>query len=102
MKDLQFDIITREIVMVNNDFATTKNPSIQNGGILLYSKGANPLLPLFGIGLIPEVIEGNAKVLTYEMNRWKFQAVQDGATLAQWSAIPGARNTNTEIDISYI
>lgn len=102
MQDLQFDIVTRELVMDKNDFVITKNPSIQNGGNLLYSRGANPLLPMYGIGLIPEVIEGNAKVLTYEMNRWKFQAVQDGATLAQWTATPGQRNSSTEIDISYL
>lgn len=102
MQDLQFDIVTRELVMKNNDFVLTANPSVQNGGNLLYSRGANPLLPMFGIGLIPEIIEGNPKVLTYEMNRWKFQAIQDGATLAEWTATPSARNSTTLTDISYI
>lgn len=102
MQDLKFDIVTRELVMKNNDFVLTPNPSIQNGGILCYSRGANPLRPTFGIGLIPEVIDGNPKVLTYELNRWKFQAIQDGATFAEWTADPSARNSDVDTKISYL
>lgn len=102
MNDLEFDIVTRELVMVKGDFATTTNPSVQNGGSILYSRGANPLAPMIGIGLIPEVIEGTPKVLTYELNRWQSMAYADGATLAQWTAIPSPRNSDVLTDISYL
>jgi hypothetical protein len=89
MQDILFDITTREIVLIgagdNSDFETTGNPSIQNGGILLYSRGANIDLPMVGIGLIPDVINGPVSDFTFEMNRWRAQAIADQATLARWT-----------------
>jgi len=103
MKDIAFDIGTREIVMKNNDFATTANPSVQNGGIILMSKGANPRVPWKGIGLLPGIIEAASTVLTYDMNRWKAQVINDGATLAKWSAKVSSKGVaDFKTDINYL
>lgn len=103
MQDLHFDLPTRELTMKNNDFVLTANPSVQNGGNLLYSKGANPELPMFGIGLIPDVINGPTRGLVFQLNRWKAQAILDGATLAEWSGVNTSQTTaNFEVDISYL
>lgn len=101
MNDILFDVSTREIVMVGNDFAQTPDPSVQNGGILLYGRCFNPLLPMFGIGLTPEIINGNTRDLTYEQNRWVSQAVLDGATIASWSGTTTPQNANIVNNISY-
>lgn len=103
MLDIKFDIATREIVIKDNDFALTDNPSVQNGGIIEVSKGANPLQPMLGIGLLPGIIGGPVRRLTFEMNRWRSQVVNDGATLAVW--IPGpmiGKNAKVETKISYL
>ena len=102
MDDILFDITTREIVLRNNDFDTTDNPSVQNGGILLYGRGMNPLLPMYGIGLIPEVIDGNTRDLVYELNRWQAMALLDGATLAKWSANGALYQGNFIVDVNYL
>lgn len=100
--DLQFDVVNRELIMKNNDFATTTNPSVQNGGILAYSRGANPLAPMFGIGLVPQVINGPAPNLAVELNRWVVQAFQDGATLCKWTGQAVAREADVDLKISYL
>jgi len=82
---IKFDPVTREVVRKNNDFVLTTNPSDQNAGIILFSKGAFPLTPMLGIGLVPQVINGPVPVFTFEMNRWQFQMINDGATFARWS-----------------
>lgn len=102
MNDIAFDITTREIFMQKDDFLTTTNPSVQNGGILLYGRGMNPLLPMFGIGLIPEVIEGNTRDFTYELNRWQAMAILDGATLAKWTASGLGYQGKDEILVNYL
>jgi len=100
MKDILFDITTREIVMKNNDFATTENPSVQNGGIILYSQCANPLVPMMGVGIL-NIINGNMTKAAYELNRWQAQAKTDGATIATWTAEPIGGSANIHTDISY-
>lgn len=87
MNDIIFALATREIVLKNNDFATTENPDVQNGGILLYGICINPYLPIFGVGLTPDVINGNRKNFIVQLNRWQQQAYQDGATIARWSLL---------------
>lgn len=93
MNDIAFSIVTREIGMANNDFAVTDNPSVQNGGILLYAPCFNLVLPIFGVALVPQVINGARRDLVFTLNRWQQQCYQDGATLAQWSLkqLPGTQ-----------
>lgn len=98
--DILFDISTREIVFKNNDFATTKNPSVQNGGILLYGKGVNALSPMLGIGIL-EIINGNMTNGAFELNRWQAQAKLDGATIAAWQAEPLNGSANILTEVSY-
>lgn len=90
MLDINFDITTREIVMKNNDFTTTENPSVQNGGNILYSRCANSLQPMTGIGIL-EIIGANGSKAAFEMNRWQAQTLNDGATIAKWASkmLPG-------------
>jgi hypothetical protein len=87
MYDIAFDITTREIIMKGNDFFTTINPSNQNGGNILYSRCANPLAPMTGIGIL-EIIGANGSKAAFEMNRWQAQTLNDGATIAKWKSSP--------------
>lgn len=100
--DILFDIGTREIVMKNDDFATTDNPSVQNGGIIEAGKGFNPENPLLGIGLLKGLQGANAQRLTFDMNRWKSQCINDGATLARWTGTMNFGKANVQSEISYI
>ena len=96
MQDLQFDIINRELVMNGGDFVATSDRSAQNGGILLRARATNAARPDFGIG-IEEVMNSDMTKLTFEMNRWKQMAKNDGATLANWKAV----NTGASFGLSY-
>lgn len=102
MKCLKFDPATREIVRKNNDFVLTDNPSAQNAGIILFSKGAFPLDPMLGIGLVPQVINGPAPAFTFEMNRWQAQVINDGATRARWSNKFINNVADVDLKISYL
>lgn len=108
MLDIVFDIITREIVMtgsgVTSDFATTDNPSVQNGGILLRSKVAVLTNPMYGIGLPEQVMGSHASVVTAELNRWKAMCIKDGGTLAKWAATvsPQGVLTLNSIEVDYL
>lgn len=88
MLDVEFDILTREIVMIGSgdtsDFQLTSNASVQNGGILLNSRVAVLTNPMYGTG-VNQVMGGNPGVATFEMNRWKAMCLRDGATLAKWT-----------------
>jgi hypothetical protein len=102
MNDIRFDIVTREIVMQNNDFALQPNPSVQNGGIAQYSRVAHIRTPMFGIG-VEEFMNADMTRVAYEMNRWKVMVSNDGATIARWSAVPIAGNdVAVQTEISYI
>jgi hypothetical protein len=103
MQDIEFDLNAREIVLSQPlfsgqcDFSVTQNPSCQNGGSILYSRAANPLSPMVGIGII-EIIGGNASKAALEMNRWLSQVKGDGATLAKWTS-SNEQGNNIGIDI---
>ena len=96
MHDLLFSLETREIVW-NGDFVTTDNPSAQNGGILQYSRCAILNSPMSGVGM-EQVMNDDLSNTAMEMNRWKAQAIGDGATRATWQA---DNKGNIEIDVSY-
>lgn len=104
--DISFDITQREISMfgsgASSDFQTTTNPSVQNGGIALFSLCADPLFPMFGIGLVPQIINGPQTDLAYELNRWVAMAILDGATLAKWTSVQQGGNAVPDIQISYL
>jgi|ERR1035437_1207095 hypothetical protein len=103
MLDIKFDIVAREIIWLDTDpngFVLTDNPSEQNGGILQFSRAAILQSPISGIG-IEEVINSGITKTTYEMNRWKNQAIADGATVANWKATPNANDVLIEVGINY-
>lgn len=102
MLDLNFDIVTREIVMKDNDFDTTVNPSVQNGGILLNSRGAFISNPMAGVGL-ENTINAIATILAREMNRWKAQVLNDGGTICRWNAeFKDPRDPEVTMEVSYL
>lgn len=101
MKDLAFDITTREVILKNGDFTTTADPSEQNGGIMLLGKGMNVRFPIFGVGLVPAVINGNLKNLVFQLNRWQQQCYQDGAQIARWTMQPVAGQASIITKINY-
>lgn len=101
MKDIEFDIVNREIVLSYNDFATELNPSVQNGGIMLNSRAANVEDPMAGIGL-EEVINADMAKLTYEMNRWAQMCIDDGATLARWNIEKSGSDALIAQEVSYV
>ena len=85
MNDIEFDVITREIIMtVTGDFSVTSNPSVQNGGIILLSRCGYVANPMLGVGL-EDVINAPTSKTAYELNRWQNQCINDGATIAQYS-----------------
>lgn len=100
MLDILFDIKAREIVFANNDFATTTNPSVQNGGILLYARVFNNQAIMSGVGMI-DVLNSKMDKVAFELNRWQAQAKLDGATLAAWTANNVGPDAIIETDISY-
>jgi len=100
MLDIKFDITQREVVLDGGDFVSESNPSEQNGGILLYSRCAFLSNPQTGIG-IEEIINNGPAQTTFELNRWRKQAITDGATLATWTATPSGNGINIETNISY-
>lgn len=102
MYDIQFDVVTREIVMKDNDFLTTSNPSIQNGGILLYSRCCHLSHPMAGIG-VEEVMGSDLTKTTFEMNRWQQMVKDDSATKVGWKAVPNVGNEIIiEVEVSYV
>ena len=102
MLDVTFDLVTREIVIKNNDFALQTNPSVQNGGIALYSRADNLRFPMFGIGIEDMMNAGMTKV-AYELNRWKIMVANDGAAIVRWSAVPYQGNTAAiSTEVSYL
>ena len=101
MFDFAFDIQARDMVMDGGSFATTTNPSAQNGGIIETSRCAFLTNPMLGIG-IEEMMGGNNVKVAYEMNRWQNQCKNDGATLAKWTTKQIANNGfKIDTQISY-
>lgn len=96
MQDIMFDIVSREIILKNNDFSLQSNPSVQNGGIALYSRADHLSAPMFGIG-VEDMINADMSKVAFEMNRWKAMVSDDGATIVRWNAVP---LTGNEVGIS--
>lgn len=101
MQDVKFDLVTREIVMKDNDFALQSNPSVQNGGIALYSRADNLRFPMFGIGVEDMMNAGMTKV-AFELNRWKVMVRNDGAGIARWNASPFGTQVAISTEVSYL
>ena len=107
MYDLQFDIETRELVLTaplgseSLDVVTTNNPSVQNGGILLYGRCINCVYPMFGVG-IEDAINSTTSNAAYEMNRWQQMCKNDGGTLVKWTATQQGPNYEIVQEVSYL
>lgn len=102
MTDIEFDITTREIVLAeDDDFSVIENPSVQNGGIIQYSRCAFVNNPMLGIGM-EQIINSNDISAAYEMNRWQSQCKNDGATIAKWSGTTNGNNLVVKTQISYL
>jgi len=102
MNDITFDINTRDLVISSGDFATTGNPSVQNGSIIKEARCLSPLSPIWGIGLM-DIINAPVEKTNYEMSRWSQQAKDDGAVKAtsQVTNDPVSKITNINIQIQY-
>ena len=105
MQDIYFDITQRDIDLDSTgDFVLTQDPSVQNGGIIQFSRCAFITNPMLGIGM-ESVVNTNSLKTSVEMNRWQNQAVNDGATIAQWSSNiiggSGYGTVNIKTQISY-
>ena len=104
MYDIEFDIINREIFFEagpTGDFISTSNPSVQNGGILLYARTPNLTNPIPGIG-IQQIMNSNSANATFEMNRWKAQAITDGATIATWTGTQISGGLDIKENVNYL
>jgi hypothetical protein len=102
MTDLAFDINTRELVIQNGQLVIAKDSSVQNGLIIRDAKCVNVYTPILGIGFNP--INSQAGSINFELNRWKHQCINDGATSAEFNAkITGLPSATANIDyyISY-
>lgn len=101
MYDILFDVTSRDITYSNGDFITTNNASTQNGGIIELSRCAIFVNPMLGVGL-EHTMNNNPSEGALQMNRWKQQAINDGATLATWTNIVNADGTlNISANVSY-
>lgn len=104
MDDILFDIVNREIVISgagsNSDFELTTNPSVQNGGSLMYSRGANIALPIFGIG-VEDFINGNMTNAAKELARWQQQVIQDGGR-GSYKSNPNTNEIDFILDVNYL
>jgi hypothetical protein len=101
MGDLYFNPETRDLIIKNGDFVITDNPSIQNGAIMRDAHCFSIYNPIYGIGLERVINSGISKV-NYEMNRWKSQVKQDGATQANFDPSSENNIVNVDISISYV
>lgn len=104
MEDILFDLITREIVFngigSNSDFELTQNPSVQNGGIIMYSRAANIYSPIFGIA-VEQFMNGNQTNAAKELARWKQQVSQDGGK-GTYTSVPNERELDFDLKIDYL
>jgi hypothetical protein len=103
MNDIHFNIKTKDIVLdSNNEFEFTANPSIQNGGIIQFSRCSFISNPMLGIGMT-DLINAATSKTAYEMNRWQQQCVNDQASFAKWTSKNLAGNTiEIDTEISYL
>lgn len=92
MSDINFNAVTREVVLVDGDYSLTTNPSTQNAAIIQYSRAAINRFPLLGVGM-EQIINSPDNVTAYEMNRWATQCKRDGAQLAKFTNSNGVINT---------
>jgi len=103
MNDIGFDIEKREVILKDGDFFIADNPSVQNGGIILETKNAFVSNPTLGVGILG-VMGAPVSQVSFEMNRWKSQCLNDGAKKASYKII-ATNNDYSEIkittDISY-
>ena len=100
MKDLFWDVNTRDLVIENGDFKMTDNPSVQNATIMKESRCFSVNYPAWGIGLM-ESINSPVQVLVYEMNRWVDQVKKDGAQIAKFDIKNANSVSNIDIEIKY-
>ena len=82
--DLNFDTVTREMVIVNGDFSLIENASVQKGNIIQYSAGAFVQTPALGVGM-ENIINAKMAKVSVEMNRWREQCLADSAQKADWN-----------------
>lgn len=103
MFDLSWNIEIQDLNVTGSgttmDFATTENPSVQNGAILLLARGMNVNAPNYGIG-IGENINGNSTTAAVQYNRWKGMCFGDGATICIWNYKPAIQDV--QLQISYL
>ena len=100
MVDLLFDINARDLQVVNGDFVTTDDASVQNASIIKEARVFSPNNPAFGVGLM-ESINAPVPGLNYEMNRVMDQIRQDGATIARFTITNKNRISNIEMEVKY-
>ena len=104
MEDILFDIVTREIVITgqgdNSDFELTQNPSVQNGGIIMYGRGFNIYSPIYGIA-VQEFLNGNMTNAAVQLARWK-QMVQADGGKGTYVSSPNPREIDFKIDVDYL
>lgn len=100
MKDLQYDIKARDLVVSNGDFVTTDNPSVQNGYLILAFRGINSKNPILGIN-VNQVSRGSVLQANYEFNRWRQQVVQDGGRASITSTTDVEGNVTFKWTVSY-
>lgn len=101
MFDIKYDIEAQDVVMKDGDFATTTNPSVQNGGILLLFRAFNVNNLILGIG-VNQIRGGSVLQANYEMNRWKQQVYTDGGRANVITKTDQSGNTNFGWEANYL
>lgn len=103
MEDILFDLVSREIVFSgsgnNSDFDLTQNPSVQNGGVIMYGRAFNIYQPIYGIG-VEEFMNGNMTNAAAQLARWKQQVQADGGK-GSYTSKPIPNDIDFTIDVEY-
>lgn len=100
MKDIEFDVSTREMTIVDGDLTYTEDSSMQHAGIILDSKSDFLDSPMLGIGFT-SVVGDDMSNVNYELNRWKEQTKSDGAKIASFQLSINAGVLSTDLKVQY-
>lgn len=102
MTDIQFDPISRSLVIVDNDFSVADQAQVstQNAGIILESRVSNLLQPQIGCGFNSQVMGGDVAQASAQLSRAVSQILADGALQSSWQSIPPPPNVQFDFSLS--
>lgn len=99
MKDILFDFVLNDIVLVGSDIAITENVSQQNATLILAKSCVNPAQAQYGAAfeeVYANISQNNANLIASDAKR---QILNDGATGVSITLTQQGLN-NTKVDVT--